>query len=68
VVELLLVTPLAPALVVEVLPPSGGVGADGLEVPVLVGTDPDVDQAGGTASVSILARTSAEMLAPSAVL
>src|SRR5204862_6817115 len=46
VVELLLVTALPPALVVQVLSPSCRVGADGLKVSVLVGTDPDVDPGG----------------------
>src|SRR5205085_7810174 len=46
VVELLLIAPLAPPLVIQVLPPAGGVGADGLEVPVLVGADPDIDPSG----------------------
>ena len=37
-----LVTGQPPLLVVEVLPPPGGVGADGLDVPVRIRADPDV--------------------------
>ena len=40
--ELLAVTPAAPGVVVEVLPPAGRVGAGCLEVPERVGADPDV--------------------------
>jgi hypothetical protein len=41
-VELLLVAPLAPELVVDVLPPSGCVGADRLDVTHWIRADPDV--------------------------
>jgi hypothetical protein len=41
-VELLAVAPLPPGVVVEVLAPPGGVGADGLEMAAGIGADPDV--------------------------
>ena len=41
-VELLLVAPGPPLLVVEVLPPAGRIGSDRLDVPERVRTDPDV--------------------------
>ena len=56
--ELLAVAPRPPALVVEVLAPAGGVGAYCLDVAERMGTDPDVLQAGGTASSRIRSGTS----------
>jgi hypothetical protein len=42
-VEFCLIAPLAPALVVEILAPPRGIGADRLDVAVRVWADPDVD-------------------------
>jgi hypothetical protein len=53
VVELLAVAAGAPPVVVAVLPPAGGVRADGLQVPVGVGADPDVCPRGRVASAPI---------------
>ena len=46
-VELFLVSPLTPLVVVAVLPPAGDIRADRLNVAVRVGADPDVRPRGG---------------------